>query len=274
MMAPALVLQKCFRWLFRLFNKKSSQGLYDPAIHKTSFFSPETDDAAAFFRYFEGLFTWIYFQSWNFYNSENEIREKLLELTGKEKHARHLSVLYKILGGERVVSKSFSSALDIDKLIKRHPNSKIILLLRDPREAVVSSMSLVQSIQDKLFDFKSLPDEKKSFYYNNLYRSSIVYYRSIQSWTNNNPDRIHTIKYHNLKSDFSDTIRQLFQFCEIDLTTELQKSISDQANRQSGYKTKHKYMPEDFFLSEEQILSDFAFFYEANPDFLEKKKSN
>ena len=267
MLFPSLTARKFARmWIVR--NKDKTPAIYDPNIHKTSLASPETDDAAIFLRFFDGLFYWIYFEAWRKI-TPRQVEEKLKKLSGEQvfldylKQSHRRNVLYP--GGRRMLSKSFSFMADFEQLHRNFPNGKFIFLMRDPKSAIPSSMSLVESVQSKLHHFDKPLAEKKSIYFGNLYAASQAFYKSMhQTLLNPNvpKEQILLVTYSQLKNDFGNTMRRIIGFCELQQSPDLEQALEAQLAKQTDYKSKHSYDLKKFGITAEQIERDFGYIYD------------
>jgi len=268
MILPSLTMQKFFGGIVEKNDHKTTGKLYEPEIHKTSAGSYETDDAAIFFRFFSGMFSWIYFNSWKKYKSINAMECELKSLMLKKKFIKHLKTLHKKnnLGkNRRIISKLFSIAIDPVILKDHFPDAKIIYMIRNPKDAIPSSISLVKSIQSKLFAFSKLEEKKQIEYYKNLYDSSRIFYKNASELTNSRKtEDILFIHYYDLKDSFENTLQLIMDYCDIKPDKKLIDAIEQQKEKQKTYSGLHKYSCTDFGFEEEAIIHDFSKFYKFN----------
>lgn len=269
MLLPSISLRKLLKPLVKKIDKITDNKLYDPKIHKTSLLKAETDDALLFFKSLEGLFNWLYFKALNLYENDESLENDLITKSLIYKSLEYIKIVHsKNIGrsSKRMFSKSFSLILGIEDVLKKFPDAKIILIIRDPKEAIPSSMSLISSIICKFYSFDKFDKNTRLNYFNNLYKASLFFYKTLhkklQENIKNNKNII-LINYKNLKSDFHNEITNLVKFLEIPISEEITKEINEQVDKQKEYSSNHIYSLEEFGLTEKMISSDFSFFYES-----------
>lgn len=265
MVFPALTARALLRPFLPVMKKMSFNGVYDPNIHETGFFEPETDDIALSMRYFDGLLSWIYFYAWRDYPDEDSFERALADTVEKDRFVAYLGAVYRrVVGrsGLRMFSKSFCLLFNIDTVRSRFPGARFLLVVRDPVEAVVSLCSLERGIQRRINDIDHQPDTLQHRYYRNLYRTALVYYRRFcAEAAKKNADTL-VIAYPELFSDFEGTMRKTAAFLDLPVTPTVEALLREQAAKQDGFFSKHRYTPEEFGFTEEMIRRDFAFVYE------------
>jgi len=263
LLIPSIFARNLISPLFKMFPSLTKKKLYDPAIHKTGFMFEETDDAAVFFRYFDGLFYWLFVSAWK-KNPTRNIEQELKKIAGNEKNIRFLNVLYRkhmLNDNRRLISKSFSFIFNLEEIKKSNPDAKFIFMVRDPMETIPSAMSLERSIQNQLNGFSGLKKEKQLAYFGIVYQASQFFYKSFEEIIENKEDSILVITYNRLKMNFGETMKEIIGFTGMDCDEQFLDKIKEQEARQKSFASEHKYSPEEFGLSEEMIKRDFDFIY-------------
>jgi hypothetical protein len=266
MLLPAITTRKLLKPLIPLLKRMSLDKIYDPKIHETHFFLPETDDIAIHFRYAEGILSWVYFGSWQKYASTEDLEKSVRNAAENEKFIHYLRQIHEnniYQSSKRMVSKSFFGIFNIETILKVFPVAKIIVLLRDPLEAVPSLISLEKSVQANLYDFDKQDEKTKTLFFENLYAMSLFYYKYLDGLFSNEKfkDKLQLVRYSELKNDFKCTMLRIMDYCELERSPDILRAIETQNNKQASFKTEHKYFLEDFSLSKKQILQDFDFIY-------------
>jgi omega-hydroxy-beta-dihydromenaquinone-9 sulfotransferase len=269
MIFPSIFIRRLIRPILPFLVKKFPKDIYDPNIHKTGFLEPETDDAAMFFRNFEGMFYWLYFSAWKNYNNPEELEKDLIKESDTRKVINyifnlHKKNIYRLKSNKRIFSKSFSLIMDISGVLKKNEDAKIVVLLRDPIEVIPSSISLAINVQKNINDFDKLDEEQKKAYYQNLYQASLVFFKYLDkqlSEDNSLKNNILIVTHKQLKANFKETILNICDYCEIEKTADLIQSIGKQAEKQPSFKGKHQYSIEKYGISKEKLLKDFDFVY-------------
>jgi hypothetical protein len=267
MIFPSIIARKLVKPIVT--RLKSKGGFYDAKIHDTNLFAAETSDAAIFFRYFHGLFAWLFFDGWQEFRDKQALYDSLRRVIINDNYIKHLKTLYqRLFLGEkrRLITKSFSAIFDVNQIRAAFPDAKIILMVRDPKEAVPSSMSLERSVQDGLLGFNKLDQAKKMKYYANLYQASQIFYEKQQEQFESGvigSDNAFIVTHKALHDDFKNVMQQMVTYCELADSAELHAAIEKQAEKQSSQKSEHQYSLEEFGLSETQIEQDFDFAYKT-----------
>jgi omega-hydroxy-beta-dihydromenaquinone-9 sulfotransferase len=265
---PAITAKKIMRPFRGKMQKAQLDKLYDPKIHKTSFFMPETEDIALFLRYFDGLLSWMYFYTWKVFKNNEEFEATLNKRLGQEKFIRylkkiHLRSVYK--SNKKVFSKSFAFIFNYHHIIKEFPDAKILFVIRDPLFAVPSFMSLVSGVQRKLNNLDQQSDELKMRFYSNFYKTSLYYYHKIHQIisVNKGNKNILVVTHKDIVTNFKETFDKVMDFYSINRTLGLENAITEQIEKQKSYKTEHIYSLEKFWLTEAKIRNDFNFIYDS-----------
>ena len=249
--------------------RKFPQNIYDPNIHKTGLNEAETDDAALFFRNFDGMLYWLYFSAWEDYENFDKLKEELIRESELKKVIKYLEILHKKNlysnnSKKRIFSKSFSLIMDIEELLSKFHDAKIVILLRDPIEVIPSSISLANNVQKNINNIEKLSDQKKQVYYGNLYNASLSFFKFFDDQITENvklKESILLISHKELKEDFENTMNKICEYCKIEKTSELLDAVKKQAAKQPNFKGKHVYSLEEFGFSVEQVKKDFHFLY-------------
>ncbi|HEY3451249.1 MAG TPA: sulfotransferase [Myxococcales bacterium] len=264
MVFPALSARALLRPFLPLMKKVSFGKVWDPAIHETGFFEPETDDIALSMRYFDGLLSWIYFHSWQEYPSDEAFAAALVRTVEQDHFVDYLHGVYRrnVHGTKQTMfSKSFCLLFNLETVRRRFPGARFLLMVRDPVEAVVSMLSLERSVQRRMNDIDHQPAALRARYYRNLYRTSLAYYRRFCEEAARQSEDALVVEYPDLFRDFEGTLVRAAKLAGVEPTPQLLEGIRAQAARQGGFASAHKYTPEEFGLTAEQIRSDFAFVY-------------
>jgi hypothetical protein len=263
---PSLTAKRMMRSFKPKMEKAKLDKLYDPKIHKTGFFMPETEDVALFLRYFDGLLSWMYFFTWKIFRNKEDFEAGLNERLGQKKFISYLKrVHYRGIykSDKTMFSKSFALIFNYQHIVTEFPDAKVLLVIRDPLYAIPSFMSLVSGVQRKLNNLDSLNDELKKRFYNNFYKTSLYYYHKLHEIISNNKENknILVITHKEISLDFQNTFNKIINFYSIVRTPELEEAIALQVEKQSKYKTEHEYSLEKFWLTETEIKLDFDFVY-------------
>ena len=267
MVFPALSMRKVIKPFLPLVKNMSFDGVWDPKIHKTTLLGYETDDIALSMRYFDGLLSWIYFHCWKNYENDGLFERDLVEISGQEKFSEYLQEIYKknLYGTKkRMFSKSFSLLFSLQHIENIYENPKILLIVRNPLEAVPSMLSLETKVQESLNSYSRQSHELKERFLKNLYHTSLFYYRTFDKLATEkagSPNYL-LITHKQLMTDFDNTFEKIIDFAGLERSEKFKKALKERSEKQKTFKTEHIYSLEQFNLTEEQVRRDFAFVFE------------
>jgi len=264
MITPPLLLKKVLSPFLPLLGKISLNKVYDPSIHETGMDKEETDDIALYFRFLDGMLSWIYFHAWQKFDSSAALRSSVMEINNQSHFVDYLNQVYRILSyqsGKRIFSKSFSGLFYFEEMLENTPDAKIIILIRDPVEAIPSLMSLEESVQKKMHG-KIRMQENRDQYLKNLYQLSLFYYLRLEETYQKYKDHPNFlfIEYSEMKNSFKPVMHKLIRHCGLAETDKLVEAISRQAKTQESYSSSHRYDLERFNLDEDSIRKDTPFY--------------
>ena len=277
MLYPSIILQKMIKPLLPFLEKLSPTRHHSKAAHVTSLQSVEADDAAIFFRFYDGFFLYGFILSWVKEDLFEWIDPKIRDTSKRD--FMWLDSLWRrnqfSSDMDRSVAKLFSLSANLPEFLNNFPdsNSKILYIIRDPLSVIPSGLSLITGVIDKRFGFWSLPAEKRQRFINRLYRGlTHLLLRFHEDWTNGLIDksRVFIVHYDRIMTDFDNLMDEVLVFIDHVPSEDLKKNIKETAAKQRNYQSAHEYDLGKFGLNAEQIKSDCAPIYEtflnAGPD--------
>lgn len=274
MIIPPLTLKRLINPFVPGLNKISLDKVYDPKIHKTGLNKEETDDIALYFRFLDGMLSWIYFHAWQEFEGIKQLHTSLMNVCNQTKFVSYLRRIHSILAFQsqkRVLSKSFSSLFYLEEMQKENTDGKYVIIIRDPKEAIPSLMSLEESVQNKMHG-KRMVDKNRDQYFKNLYQLSVFYYSTLEKTYERykDNDNFLFLSYDDLRDDFVNSMQTLIEHCELSGTADLMTAIAMQSEKQSEFKSKHEYSLEKFNLTERSIEENTPFYKRFIQDQKEK----
>lgn len=268
MIYPSLTLQTLLKPFLPIMEKFSPAKHHAAAAHKTNLTGIETDDPSLMFRYFDGFFILAFFLSWS-----KDDKTELFDPAKRDTSKRDFTWLSKLWARvmvsekkDRIVGKLFSLGIRLPAFLNRFPDAKILYMARDPLSTVPSGLSLVTGVLDGAFGFWKLPEEKRNKFIKRLYANFLTLsMRFQQDWVSGRipHDKVKIVTFDRLMGDFDGLMSEVVPFVGGELTPELKQLIDTTAENQRAYKSNHKYDLAKFGLTEEQIRSDYAAFYDT-----------
>lgn len=265
---PALTPRPLVRPLLGLLERVSPARFHGTVAHPTSLTSVETDDAMLFFRFGDGLFGWGYFLAWDEEEHDDELDARLRERAPRDfaflAEAQRRNSLWH--ARDRAVGKLFSATLRPRETLDAFPEARFLYLVRDPVEVIPSGLSLVLGVLGRAYDLGRVPPATKARFVRRLYRASILMYRRMADAFLAGelpPDRVHVVRYDRLMTDFAGEMRAIADFVGQPVDEALRAAMDVTAGQQARWESAHRYRPEDFGLTAEEIRTDTAFVYEV-----------
>ena len=268
MIYPSILLQKFFKPILPLLEKISPAKHHSTDAHKTSLTSVETDDVGIFFRYLDGFFLYGFFLCWTEDDLFNWIDPKIRDNSNRDfqwLESVWKRVLY-VSKKDRLIAKLFSLSANLPVFLKKHNDAKILYLVREPIDVIPSGLSLVTGVLDKKFGFWKQPYHIRDRFIKRLYAGLVeLLNRFCNDWNHGHIDKskVYIVKYSRMMNDFENLMSEIVEFVECENSEELIKEIKLVSEKQSTYKSKHKYNLEKFNLNKEKIRKDCAAVYKT-----------
>jgi hypothetical protein len=267
MLYPSLVTQAVLRPFLPILERVSPAKYHSSAAHETSLTSVETDDVGVLFRQFDGFFLYGFFLAFDEEDQKNAFDPKFRDTS--ERDFAWLRQLWSRSmvshGADRVIAKVFSLGTRTPKFLADFPDAQVLYMARDPLEVLPSAMSLVTGVLDTALGFWNLPDEVKRRYCSRLYGGLVdLMARFHADWTSGAIDRskVYIVRYDRMMADFEGVMGEVLAFVGHDPDEKLAAEIKRRGEKQRSYKSGHKYDLAKFYLTEEQVRKDCAFFYD------------
>lgn len=265
---PSVTLRTLLKPLLPTLEKVSPAKHHAAAAHKTSLGSVETDDVAVLFRYLDGFFLYGFFLAFHEQDLIDMVHPAKRDTTGRD-----FAWLRKVwrrnlawAGGTRPLAKLFSLSPRVNSFLAAFPDAKVLYMVRDPISVVPSGMSLVTGVLDAAFGFWKLPEDLRKRYLERLYNAFLELSRTFHDdWVAGRISReqVMIVEYGRMMEDFEGLMAELLPFVGHDPSEALQAEIAKTAAKQRAWKSEHAYDLARFGLTEERILTDYAFMYDT-----------
>jgi hypothetical protein len=265
MVFPSITARKLIRPFHNRLRKISLDKIWDPKIHKTNLFEAETEDVALFMKYGSGLLSWYYFHLWDKYKNQEEFEKRIISVCGSDVFIDYLTSVHQknIYGtNKRMFCKSFALIYNIDKIMREFPEAKVLFMVRNPKETIPSTISLMSGAQKKINGLDKAPEHKRQEFYSKVYRTSLAYYKYMDKIIQENRKNILVHTQKELLTDFDRVFRGILEFYGVKTDEKIEKAIAEQVEKQKSFRSEHKYSLGQYGISEEQIEKDFKFVYD------------
>lgn len=268
MLVPSLTGQRLIKPLLPLLGGLNPGKHHAAAAHETSFDALETDDAAIFLRFVDGVFLYGYFLCWDdpdprdlFVQFEPGSPETLRDLEFYEQCLKRN--LYRS-AKSRVLGKLFTFPPRIDDVLRKFPDAKLIYMIRDPAETLPSGVSLLTGVQEQHFHISRLPEATRARFVARLAEGfSLLLTRFVERYQSGDiaAENLLIVRYPDLMADFEGTMDRILEFAELDAPEQFRERIREVAERQRERVSKHDYSLEQFGLDAQQIVDDLSEVY-------------
>ena len=149
----------------------------------------------------------------------------------------------------------------LDALVAAYPNARFVMTHRDPAKVVPSYTSLVSSTVWPKGTMEHHDPKWVGPYLSNHLRVGTD--RAIESRKRIGEDRFLDIHHHDLNRDAIGTLERIYTFLGLELRRDMRDAVIDWvALNRSGAHGEHRYTPEEFGLTADQIRSDFRAYIE------------
>ena len=268
MIYPSIIIQKLIRPFLPLLEKVSPTRHHSTAAHTTSLQSVETDDAALFFRFFDGFFLYGFILSWNEKNLFSWVDPQKRNTSKRDyKWLKSIWAINQYSSGiERTVGKLFSLSANLPQFLQTFPDGKILYIVREPLSVIPSGLSLVTGVLDKRFGFWNLPEEKRQHFINKLYYGlTQLLLRFHDDWVTKRIDRnkVYIVRFDRMMTDFDNLMKEIIEFIDHQPSDALIEDIRKTSEEQRNFKSGHNYNLDKFGLTEDQIRKDCAPIYKT-----------
>jgi len=268
MIYSSIILQKLIKPILPLLEYISPAKHHSTEAHKTSLTSVETDDVGVLFRYFDGFFLYGFILCFSNTNLFNWVDPKIRDNSNRDFNWLNKVWIRVLIGSKanRIVGKLFSLSSNSPAFFEKHPDAKILYMVRDPLKLIPSGLSLVTGVLDKMFGFWNLPIKKRNLFIKRLYMGLVeLLNRFTYDWNNNkiNKNNVLIVDFNRMMTDFDSLMHEIITFTEHKPNEGLLNNIKTTSEKQKKYISKHKYNLDKFNLTENKIKKDCSKFYET-----------
>jgi len=270
MLVPSLTLRRLLRPWIGTLERLDPGRFHLGAVHETSLTAVETDDLLVFLRFLDGVFYYTYFLAWD----EDPHREYLdpgrRPARLAPRHLRWLRACYRrqLYRGDnpRVLGKLFSVCLCPGQLLQVFPDARLVYLVRDPVQAIPSSLSLVSGVVGRVSGGRPLPAVAGQALVTNLVQAARALYTGFLRDLRDGripSGSLMVVRYDDLMQRFDAVMTQLLDFAGHPADARLVADIARQAAAQRERRSGHVYSLEQYGLDGPALRRDFGFVYEA-----------
>ncbi len=197
---------------------------------------------------------------------------KYLTIPDKNLSAKHRKRLQKFFessmkrfayaqGKDKVIlSKNVLSSGRIKTVLEIFPDARIIYLIRNPKKAVPSFISMFA------LPWKSTsPDiPEDSVHHQALGQVAMDFYNYFHQIKDEiNPENLYTIRYEDFIKSPKNTVLDIYKRFDMPVSDDFLQRIEAETNKQRKYRSKHHYSLEQYGMTEEQVEKELKVVLEA-----------
>lgn len=244
------------RWLL-LQEKKT--WLSNP-IHKIGLLEPEEDESILFSMW-ATIFTSVVFphpdlvRKYAYFDKQVPLieRHKIMRFY-RSCLRRHLFARH---SDKKFLSKNPTFSPKVDSLYEFFPDAKIIYLVRNPLDTIPSIISWMS------YQWKQFSDPVENYLFKDymLELAREWYEYPLERFSKAPPDSYAIIRYEDLVQSPKQIITEIYEKFGFELAPEFEKILEEAGQRETSYKSSHKYSLRKMGLTKKGILKTFAFVF-------------
>jgi hypothetical protein len=242
-----------------LLNQEKKTWLSNP-IHKIGLLEPEEDESILFSMW-ETIFTSVVFPHPDLVR-DYALFDKQMPLFRRRKIMKfYRSCLRRHLfarnSDKKFLSKNPTFSPKVDSLYEFFPDAKIIYLARNPLDTVPSIISWMS------FQWKQFSDPAESYIFKDymIELAKAWYELPLERFAKAPEDSYAIIRYEDLVRNPKQIVTDMYEKFGFELSPEFEKILNETNQRETSFKSKHKYSLRKMGLSKKKILKTFAFVF-------------
>lgn len=270
MLFPAISARKLLRPLIeRLASSgRAMQSEEAKKIHETGLKYAETDDAFLLMQLLDGPLYWGAVQAWEPSFAGDFMSAPFQKLCEQRFYPALEAAWRKNLflkNKPRILVKSSAVSASMPRLLQRHPDARLIYMMRSPLEVIPSTLSLLEhNYVQPLSRLRAPTAEQRQRYFEHTYLMQCELYRRFHEERTSGllPERnLKLISYRRLMQSFAAEMGAVLDFIEVP-KAQLAAQIAEHASRQRQHRSKHRYSLEQYGLTEARVRRDLDFVFD------------
>lgn len=229
-------------------------------IHKIGLLEPDEDESILFSMW-ATIFTSVVFphpdlvRKYAYFDKQVPLleRHKIMRFY-RSCLRRHLFARH---SDKKFLSKNPTFSPKVDSLYEFFPDAKIIYLVRNPLDTIPSIISWMS------YQWKQFSDPVENYLFKDymLELAKEWYEYPLERFSKAPPDSYAIIRYEDLVQNPKQIIAGIYEKFGFDLAPEFEKILDEAGQRETSYKSGHKYSLRKMGLTRKGILKTFAFVF-------------
>jgi hypothetical protein len=178
---------------------------------------------------------------------------------------RHLYAVRERGGHERtLLVKNVHSTGRVRSILQRFPDARFVFVMRDPREAIPSLLSLYYAA----WQMHSPDIPRRSPEARALARMGYAYYRHLQETCETMPSHQYIcVGFEELTQDPEETVERIYAHFELSLSPAFRARLRSAIQERANHRSNHRYSLEEYGLREGEVYEELSEVFE----FLDQK---
>ena len=157
-----------------------------------------------------------------------------------------------------ILSKSNPFIFRLKSIIKINPSAKIIFIVRDPIDTIISFFSM----QERVKFGNTMKDKELNLYRKEAYNEIIDWYQETENAKKFlDPNQFIVLTYDDLKANLFESVQKSFHFIGKEIDEEFDSILKEQSEKKYAKKHSNRNI-RDFGFTEKKIKEDFDFVYD------------
>ncbi len=240
-----------FRKLFDWIDSKVFKGWDD--IHPTGMNQSEEDEGFYIFPLITSAICLIcpFMEEFPYLTLPDKMDEKSRRRLQKYFKSSMQRFVYATGKDKMVLSKNVISIGRIKTLLELFPEAKVVYLIRDPRKAVPSFISMFRAPWT-LHSPELALTGKEHQALGHIAMDYYAYFHKIKDELNN--DHLMVVQYTDLVANPKQTVYDIYEKFNLDVSPAFEKRLEAETSKQRTYRSKHSYSLEQYGLSEKDLM--------------------
>mmetsp|Transcript_19683 Transcript_19683/g.75513 ORF Transcript_19683/g.75513 Transcript_19683/m.75513 type:complete len:406 (-) Transcript_19683:152-1369(-) len=171
-------------------------------------------------------------------------------------------------GKQHAILKTPGAVLYFHKMRTAFPDARFVLLVRNPMDIIPSALSLALSYFEYVYGVgcESVIEKELKKYWEIAYERLQLWARvQVEDFGKLDKKRLLVVRFEDMMAQLDVEVAKIAEFAGVEMSKELEASVLAQAevHRTRGHHKNKNQNLEKFGISEQKILKDFKFYYDA-----------
>jgi len=221
-------------------------------IHPTGFNEKEEDEAMYLFSFLTVAVSLIcpYMKEFEYLTIIDKMPEKTRRKLQKYFRSSLQRFMYSEGKGKILLSKNVITTGRLHTILEMFPDARIVYLMRDPKSAVPSFISMFSASWK--FIAPEIPEDSEE--YRALGQIAIDFYNYFhQNKSLFKPENLFVVPYNELSADPKKAVEEVYAHFNMNISDNFKNRLESHLKNQSKYRSKHSYSLQQYGFTKEEI---------------------